>query len=737
MKKKACIFVGLCAMRCLRIWCCVLILMIPLSAEALVFNSNPYTDIWAESEQEITSGNYTYVLQADGTAVITEYSNPFPFRSDAQNGIRYSVDEYGNRFVLYLPEELDGHLVSTVRSGAFVNVNNNLCQVDLVIPNTMVDIAPHAFSGSMVHRFMVSPSHPKYAVMGDGLVEKDTMRLVHYAYREVLENGAQTLNVPDGIRIIGPCVFAGVGAKEIILPQSLERIEEEAFYMARDMKKIHIPENVTAIGEAAFGECTMLEEVGLPSNLVEIGNNVFYCCRSLQQIMLPDSIKKLNAGAFAYCVSLQQVELPNVIEHLGTGAFIDCWALESIKLPDTVKHIGPLAFSGCKSLKNIDLPNGLQTIGADALSGCSSLTEIALPDSLTEIDTLPVSAENTVSQRAFLLGCNNLQNITVSPEHPVFTVENGALIRKKDGLLLSFPQASKETLFIVPEGVLTIGTDAFANNQNLKTIVISEGVTIIEKGAFANCKALQEITLPLSLTSKLINQRLSGNTYKISSDIIQNCQQLNTIYVTAGLSNNEYQEHEEEVLRILDEAYTVLTEEGSAQYSSHALIPYAITEERYKSFTSKMTSNTQKRVLSYYKKATLDNLEKMDQADRDAFILRYPTAKDQTLYILKDNTSEANKEKLAGYFSDAGYSQTDHEQDMKNINPSCIRYIEVGKVEKQCQYFAGKHPYLLHPCVSLIHVKRVPVVIETAAEDEKILDRYGLPSFKVYFRTDE
>ncbi|MBE5803922.1 MAG: leucine-rich repeat domain-containing protein [Clostridiales bacterium] len=737
MKMKSCMFVGLCAMRCLRIWFCVLIFMIPLSAEAVVFNNNVFTDIMTENEQEITSGNYTYVLQADGTAAITEYREPFVPRSDAQNGIRYSVDEYGNRFVLYLPEELDGHLVSTVRSGAFVNVNNNLCQVDLVIPNTMVDIAPHAFSGSMVHRFVVSPSHPKYAVKGDGLVEKNTMRLVHYAYREVLENKAQMLTVPDGIRIIGPCVFAGVEAKEIILPQSLERIEDEAFYMARDMKKIHIPENVTSIGEAAFGECTMLEEVDLPSNLVEIGNNAFYCCWSLQHITLPDSIKNLNAGAFAYCVSLQQVEVPNAIERLGTGAFFDCWALESIKLPDTLKHIGPLAFSGCNSLKNIDLPNGLQTIGADALSGCLSLTEIALPDSLTEIDALPAGAENLVSQRAFLVGCGNLQSITVSPEHSVFAVVNGALIRKKDGLLINFPPASKETSFIVPECVLTIGADAFLNNQNLKSIVISEGVTTIEKGAFAKCRALQELTLPLSLTSKLIDQRLSGNTYKTSSDIIQDCQQLNTIYITAGLSDSEYQEHEEEVLRMLDEAYTVLTEEGAARHLSYAVIPYAITEERYQSFASKMAKSTQKKVLSNYNKISLASLEKMNQADRNALILRYPTVKEQGLYILKNNTSMSNKEKLSGYFADAGYSQTDYEQDLENINPSYVCYIEVGEGEKQCQYFAGEHPYLLHPCVSLVNAKRVPVVMETAAADEKSLDRYGLPLFKVYFRTDE
>ena len=256
------------------------------------------------------------------------------------------------------------------------------------------------------------------------------------------------------------------------------------------------------------------------------------------------------------------------------------------------------------------LPNGLQTIGADALSGCLSLTEIALPDSLTEIDALPAGAENLVSQRAFLVDCGNLQSITVSPEHSVFAVVNGALIRKKDGLLINFLPASKETSFIVPECVLTIGADAFMNNQNLKSIVISEGVTTIEKGAFAKCRALQELTLPLSLTSKLIDQRLSGNTYETSSDIIQDCQQLNTIYITAGLSDSEYQEHEEEVLRMLDEAYVALTEEGAARHLSYAVIPYAITEERYQSFASKMTSNTQKRVLSNYKKVTLDNLEK-------------------------------------------------------------------------------------------------------------------------------
>ena len=53
--------------------------------------------------------------------------------------------------------------------------------------------------------------------------------------------------------------------------------------------------------------------------------------------------------------------------------------------------------------------------------------------------------------------------------------------------------------FTIPDGVKTIGTDAFKNCATLKSIVIPDGVKTIGWGAFYGCKSLTSIELPDSV----------------------------------------------------------------------------------------------------------------------------------------------------------------------------------------------------------------------------------------------
>ena len=52
----------------------------------------------------------------------------------------------------------------------------------------------------------------------------------------------------------------------------------------------------------------------------------------------------------------------------------------------------------------------------------------------------------------------------------------------------------------IPEGVTTIGEDAFYDCSSLKSIDIPDSVTSIEFCAFASCSSLQSIDIPNSVT---------------------------------------------------------------------------------------------------------------------------------------------------------------------------------------------------------------------------------------------
>lgn len=717
----------------------------PFSAKALVILNNEYHDIMYDGNEPITCGDYTYVLQEDGTVMITHYQNVSKEYSVQVGGNRFSVDANGNRAVLRLPEKLDGHLVTGIASGSFDETEFYLFEADVFIPNTMMNIEPYAFGDSSVNRYLISPDHPKYMVIDDMLYEKETMRLVDWTGPVDNSESPITLIIPEGTRIIGECALAHAYISDIVLPQSLERIEDEAFYQAKSLERITIPDGVIYIGEAAFFECYYLEEVTLPQGLETLGNNAFHSCRELQRISIPGSLNKIGAGAFAYCLSLEQVDMPSGVEVyrngellswqqlknikgleiIGNGAFAFCDRLEKIVLPDTVRMVGGQAFSGCSALKEIHLPEGLVSMGSGALSGCNSLTEITLPNSLTEVE----AASFYASSYPFLTDCVSLERIIVSPDHLVFRVENGALIRKEDHTLIAYPQAAKAEEFTVPAGVTAIGSYAFYGNRYLKKITVSEGVACIWEKAFYKCSCLQELILPLSLESNLVNRVMTGDTQRPAPYAIDDCPMLEAIYITPGLTGEIFQENEEKIMHLMEEAGDALLRENSSVGAK--LVPVVMTKEQYDTYVSGMSAKNRKIVSSGYMLITPEKLQKMSYEEQKEYLTIFPDAAEEQLYILRyKNTSNSNKEKLYTIFADAGYTKEDYIRDLHHINPQYIQYESFGNVEKRCEYSFTDG--MLRPCAYLSNIETIVFI---RSQNSSVLMRYdGLPAMRMYFR---
>lgn len=147
-----------------------------------------------------------------------------------------------------------------------------------------------------------------------------------------------------------------------------------------------------------------------------------------------------------------------------------------------------MAFLDCSSLTDIVFPDSLTSIGAAAFTNCSSLTSIKIPKNLTMI-----------SDNAFY-DCSNLSEFIVDSDNPSFSSEDGVLFDKDKETLLRCP-AKKSGIYIVPNGIKSVGNDAFDNCENLTSIIIPDSVTTIDYGAFSNCTSLTSITIPKSVTS--------------------------------------------------------------------------------------------------------------------------------------------------------------------------------------------------------------------------------------------
>lgn len=67
------------------------------------------------------------------------------------------------------------------------------------------------------------------------------------------------LCIPDGVTTIVAGAFYSVNVKTVILPESVETIEANAFKDCKNFKRIYLPSRVKIIGKDAFAGCKQLE----------------------------------------------------------------------------------------------------------------------------------------------------------------------------------------------------------------------------------------------------------------------------------------------------------------------------------------------------------------------------------------------------------------------------------------------------------------------------------------------
>ena len=86
---------------------------------------------------------------------------------------------------------------------------------------------------------------------------------------------------------------------------------------------------VNAIGDAAFSESNIIE-IGLPQTLEKIGDEAFYGCSRLRNMTYPESLKSIGVSAFEDCVKMTEVVLCENVEKIEAYAFAGCTGLTNV-----------------------------------------------------------------------------------------------------------------------------------------------------------------------------------------------------------------------------------------------------------------------------------------------------------------------------------------------------------------------------------------------------------------------
>ena len=322
-----------------------------------------------------------------------------------------------------------------------------------------------------------------------------------------------------------------------------------------------IPNTVKDFKRNAFGGCTGLTSIIIPDSVEKIAQSTFIGCTGLTSIVIPDSVVEMGSAVFKECTGLKSVIFSKSLDKI--HGFSECTGLSSINIsgkegfviPDTVKEIESRAFAYCTGLLSVVLPDSVKAIRRGAFNCCTGLAYVYIPASVCEIDEYAFS------------GCTALSNITVHPDNPFFTSENGNLYNKDKTVLLKYYQAQPgemnipETITVIgdgavrncvavtsavlPNSVKEIKHGAFSGCSGLTTVVVPDSVTEIGSFAFSDCTSLTSIILPASLTmignwlfsdcSALTSIIIPETVTHIGEDAFRGCTALTSVHIPASI----------------------------------------------------------------------------------------------------------------------------------------------------------------------------------------------------------
>lgn len=268
-----------------------------------------------------------------------------------------------------------------------------------------------------------------------------------------------------------------------IIPESVTKIEYEAFRDCRSLTEVTIPNGITNIGYNAFKDCSSLKEVIMPNSVRNLGQSIFERCTSIKKVTVSNSIRNITDSMFKGCSSLIEITIPNSVTSIDAYAFNGCSSLQEVTIPDKVRYIKGYAFKGCSGLKEAIIPSSVTSMGDSAFSDCSNLKEVMISNSVKHIGELAFS------------GCSSLSEINVSAENKDYTSVGGILFDKSKTRIISYPAGNNSVSYTIPNSVTNINYSTFENCSSLEKIIIPNSVNDIKYFAFKDCSSLSEINV--------------------------------------------------------------------------------------------------------------------------------------------------------------------------------------------------------------------------------------------------
>ena len=431
----------------------------------------------------------------------------------------------------------EGDYTYTVANGEATVVGYSGAGGNITIPSTL-----GGYPVTTIERYVFSENESLTSVNTGGSLTT----IGFYAFQDC--DNLNSVIIGDSVSTIGSYAFQDCdGLTSVAIPDSVTTIDSYAFLNCDKLNTVTIGDGKTTIAVYAFGNCGSLTTVHFGSGLTSIAAFAFFECTGLTDVYYKGTQSQWNAIVDTHCnegllnanLHLQESESEFVAEGTcgenltwtldkegmltisGEGAMDDFeshhtpWSeyneqIQSVIIDPNVTSIGANAFYFLPYISSVTIPDAVTKIGVSAFESCYGLRSVTVPAGVTEI-----------GRNAFA-DCICLGGIWVDEDNTVYSSDaKGVLFNKDKTLLIQAPgdlsgtytipasvtvignfafEYSYADAVVFPNGLKTIGRNAFNGCNNLTSVVLPNSVTEIGYKSFSNMECLSKLTLSSGLT---------------------------------------------------------------------------------------------------------------------------------------------------------------------------------------------------------------------------------------------
>lgn len=427
------------------------------------------------------------------------------------------IEDYAFANCKHITKIIIPESVTHIDSYAFANCEKI---TEIVIPESVKYIGSCAFLNCSDHA--INLTRNKNFIIEDGvLFDKDKTEIL-----KVFAERSGVFNVPYTVTWIYDYTFAGCDEITCVnIPDSVTNISENAFADCKGLKKINISENNPRYS------CHDVIIYNKNKTRIKVIPN-----KAEVDIVIPDSVDQPYDYWDSYFdlddMSGKTTNSSTNDEISESGDDYKDWGLTSfnntsftgVTLP--YRMVYPLEFDYCTNLTTVtfyetkgesgEIHTGHYIGYFDGWSfhGCPNITTITLPEQIEHIMGFEADDNNdnlvspkpleddrfvkwsSLNKNAF----QNLENIYISESSERYCSVDGVLYSKDKTVLLAVPN-KRSGEFVVPDGVTTIGVEAFCGCSELTSITLPDTITSIGYAAFEDCTSLTSINIPNGVTS--------------------------------------------------------------------------------------------------------------------------------------------------------------------------------------------------------------------------------------------